>query len=75
MMSHRDSLPIIGQMMRDFLQVPEGTNLSFTEPEFLDAVNSLSAEDYAAKREAIAAFRLHETPEAGDQAMPLRDNE
>jgi hypothetical protein len=74
-MNHQESLPIIGQMMRDYLQVPEGTNLQFTERDFMDAVNALSAEDYMAKREAITAFHFNTPPGDGQETESLRDNE
>jgi hypothetical protein len=58
-MTHEEAKPIIAKMMRKFLKVPKGEPLVFNEQDFTAAVNAMPMEEYARKRQAIAAFRLH----------------
>jgi len=58
-MTHEEAKPVIAEMMRAFLKVPEGEPLTFNEEDFAAAVNAMPIEEYALKRKAIAAFRLH----------------
>lgn len=57
-MTHEEAKPVIAEMMRKFLKVPEGETLVFNEEDFAAAVNAMPMEEYALKRRAIAAFRL-----------------
>ena len=57
-MTHEEAKPVIAEMMRAFLKVPEGEPLTFNEDDFAKAVNAMPIEEYALKRRAIAAFRL-----------------
>jgi hypothetical protein len=57
-MTHEEAKPVIAEMMRAFLKVPEGEELVFNEEDFAAAVNAMPIEEYAVKRRAIAAFRL-----------------
>jgi hypothetical protein len=49
---------VVCQMMRSYLNVPEGESFSFTEDQFAAAINAMPMEEYATKRAAIAAYRL-----------------
>jgi hypothetical protein len=57
-MTHEEAVPVIAEMMRKFLKVPEGEHFSFNEQDFAAAVNAMPIEEYVLKRKAIAAFRL-----------------
>ena len=56
--TQEEAEPIIIEMMRKHLQVPEGEQLVFTEEDFAAAINAMPIEEYARKRAAIAAYRL-----------------
>jgi len=49
---------IVCQMMREYLNVPEGENFRFTQEQFIRAINDMPMEEYATKRAAITAYRL-----------------
>ena len=49
---------IVCQMMRSYLNIPEGENFRFTEEQFSAAILAMPMEEYADKRAAIAAYRL-----------------
>jgi len=55
--SQEEAEPIIAEMMRTYLDVPQGESFSFTEQEFLDAIIAMPMKEYAVKRAAIAAYR------------------
>jgi len=57
-MTHEEAKPVIAEMMRAYLKVPEGEPLVFNEEDFAAAVNHMPIEEYVLKRQAIAAFRL-----------------
>lgn len=57
-MTHEEAKPIIAEMMRAYLRIPEGQDFEFTEMDFRFAVDAMPMEEYAEKRAAIAAFRL-----------------
>lgn len=58
-MTHEEAKPVIAKMMRKYLKVPKGEPLVFNEQDFTAAVSAMPMEEYARKRQAIAAFRLH----------------
>jgi hypothetical protein len=57
-MTHEEAKPIIAEIMRKHLRIPEGQDFEFTEMDFKFAINAMPMEEYAEKRAAIAAFRL-----------------
>lgn len=58
-MTHEEAKPVVAEMMRKYLKLSDETPLTFTEQDFTAAINAMPMEEYARKRQAIAAFRLN----------------
>jgi hypothetical protein len=57
-MTQEEAAPVVLEMMRVFLQVPEGEGFTFDEHDFSQAIQAMPIEEYVLKRQAIAAFHL-----------------
>jgi hypothetical protein len=56
--SPQEADAVVSEMLRKHLGIPEGESYTFTEQDFIDALNAMPIEEYVTKRAAIAAYRI-----------------